>query len=565
MKKILICGKDVSKFTVVYDPRDGEAVKFAAEELARYVELASGVRLSVITKSEVTPLVVDKMKVGPGASSGSFEINGEEDFFIECSPDLVRIVGGQPRGTLYGVYDFLEHEIGWRFLTPDCEVLTGGDVDVAPVRRRWRPVFEWRDVCSAVYWDEDISAKRKLNSSYARRIGAKRGGSFFYPGRFVHTMESLLGVPQGTQPCFSDPDNLEKCIASVRELLRANPEARIISVTQNDNDADKKNYCTCPRCAAVDAEEGSHAGTLIRFVNAVADAVRDEFPRVKIITLAYLHTLECPKITRPRDNVIIEFAPMTMNFVRPVTDPCNAGFISEFEKWGGITDKLYIWDYIVNFSFSVPVFPDFGVIRPNLRYYADHNVTGMFLEGDNHQKFGETSDLAELRDYLLAKLLAEPFMTEDQYLAHRRDFLLGYYGKNGEAVGSFVDIITEIAAKDGHFVGCFQNPQTLFPIEDFVARIPEMDALWDLAEQGAVSDAEKAHCERSRIGYSYLKILYAFDKLSADPATRDAIAGENESLVPLLRKYNVRVRGIMSDFARDVLPGQNAAAKIYWD
>ena len=129
MKKINICGKDISKFAVVYDPRDGEAVEFAARELAKYIELACGARLEVITKNEVTPMTVARLKIGPGANSGSYAIEGEEDFVISCYPDLVRIIGGQPRGTLYGVYDFLEKEIGWRFFTSDCEELTGGDDD----------------------------------------------------------------------------------------------------------------------------------------------------------------------------------------------------------------------------------------------------------------------------------------------------------------------------------------------------------------------------------------------------------------------------------------------------
>ena len=566
MKKISICGKDVSKFTVVYDPTEGEAITFAVEELVRYVEAASGVRLLAVTPKEVTPMMLSKIKVGRKVNSGSYAIKGEEDFIIRYYPDMVRLLGNSPRATLYAVYDFLEKEIGWRFLTPDCEVLTGGDVDLPPMKRVWRPVFEWRDVCSAVYWPADISAKRKLNSSYSRDLDEKRGGSYFYPGRFIHTMESLLGVPQHSQPCFSDPENVKKCVESVRKLLRENPTARVISVSQNDGEMDEDTHCTCPRCAAIDAEEGSHAGSLLRFVNAVAEEIEEEFPRVKIMTLAYLHTLECPKITRPRRNVIMEFAPISMNFCRPVTDPENAGFITEFEKWAKVTDKIYLWDYIVDFSFVVPVFPNFGTLRENVRYYADHSVTGMFMEGDNYLRDGECTDLCELRAYLVAQLLCDPYMSEETFARHRDEFLCGYYGPGGRHIGRFVDIVTELINMPGRKLHVFQNPQTLFDIPAFVSRIPEMEDCWNRAEAEAETELQRSHCARSRLCYTYLKLLYTFDAPADNPDTRAAILEENERFYNALKKIGVRPRGIGVE---NTLPEvtdltKNAAVGIYW-
>ncbi len=84
-------------------------------------------------------------------------------------------------------------------------------------------------------------------------------------------------------------------------MLRANPNARIVSLTQHDN----QDYCVCDECKALDAYEGSHSGTMIHFVNAVADAVKDEFPNVAIDTFAYQYTRKPPKHVVPRDNVIV--------------------------------------------------------------------------------------------------------------------------------------------------------------------------------------------------------------------------------------------------------------------
>ena len=57
--------------------------------------------------------------------------------------------------------------------------------------------------------------------------------------------------------------------------------------------------------AAIIAEEGSPMGPLLRAVNAIADAIKPEFPDVAISTLAYQHTMKPPSITKPRPNVIV--------------------------------------------------------------------------------------------------------------------------------------------------------------------------------------------------------------------------------------------------------------------
>ena len=61
-------------------------------------------------------------------------------------PNLV-IAGGKLRGTLYGVYSFLEDTAGCRWYTPAVsripsqQTLSIGDLDIA-----WKPHFEYRDI-----------------------------------------------------------------------------------------------------------------------------------------------------------------------------------------------------------------------------------------------------------------------------------------------------------------------------------------------------------------------------------------------------------------------------------
>jgi hypothetical protein len=48
----------------------------------------------------------------------------------------------------------------------------------------------------------------------------------------------------------------------------SSPGARYWSVSQLDN----FNYCQCPLCQRTDSIEGSPSGSILRFVNAVADS-----------------------------------------------------------------------------------------------------------------------------------------------------------------------------------------------------------------------------------------------------------------------------------------------------
>ncbi len=49
---------------------------------------------------------------------------GPEEFrIVESDGERLFIVGGRPRGTMYGVFWFLDRKIGVHWLTPDCEYL----------------------------------------------------------------------------------------------------------------------------------------------------------------------------------------------------------------------------------------------------------------------------------------------------------------------------------------------------------------------------------------------------------------------------------------------------------
>ena len=90
-------------------------------------------------------------------------------------------------------------------------------------------------------------------------------------------------------------------IAQVKQIIKDNPTAAIVSVSQNDNGA----YCQTPDELAIIKEEGTPGGAMFRAINVIAAAVQDEFPNVAIDTLAYQWSRPAPAKTVPLPNVII--------------------------------------------------------------------------------------------------------------------------------------------------------------------------------------------------------------------------------------------------------------------
>ena len=152
-----------------------------------------------------------------------------------------------------------------------------------------------------------------------------------------------------------------------------------------------------------DREERSKSGTLIRFVNKIAEAIKDEFPDVYVDTLAYQYSIEPPRVTKPLDNVIVRVCTGGCS-AHPIGNcPNNSGIKGCIERWAKISNRIYIWDYTTNFAQYLCPFPNLDTLQPNMQFFFENNVKGVFEQG-NYQE-GLNGEFGELRSYILAKLL----------------------------------------------------------------------------------------------------------------------------------------------------------------
>jgi len=380
------------------------------------------------------------------------------------------LVGGSPRGTLYAVYTFLEDVVGCRWWTRSAQrIPRKRSLTIPGLSIRYAPPLEYREPFWFVAFDPVWAARNKANGT---RAGGDdiRGGHHVYEG-FVHTFSSLIPPEkyfdahpewyseingkrtfENAQLCLTNEDMRRELVKNLRQRLRDNPKASIASVSQNDC----ANNCTCPRCRAVDEEEGSASGSLLRFVNAVAVDIEGEFPHITIDTLAYQYTRKPPRITRPRPNVMVRLCSIECSFSVPLADPRNQAFLDDLEGWSRIAQRLFIWDYTTDFSNYIQPHPNYGVLGPNIRLFIRNNVRGVFEQGA-YQSWG--SEMAELRAWMLTKLLWNPNLDAARL---KEEFLEGYYGPSAGRLSAYLALLERAVEESGDHLGCFSPPDAKF-------------------------------------------------------------------------------------------------------
>jgi len=120
-------------------------------------------------------------------------------------------------------------------------------------------------------------------------------------------------------------------------------------------------------------------------------------------------------------------------------------------SWAKLSNRTYIWNYVTNFCHYVAPFPDWHVLVPNLRYFAQHGVKGVFEEGTYSTRGG---DLVQLKDYLMARALWDPTVDDQALIA---GFVSGYYAEAGPLIKEYMLAIEAGISDSGYYMHeCFE-------------------------------------------------------------------------------------------------------------
>ena len=105
---------------------------------------------------------------------------GNEDLRIVIRDDNIAIAGGRPRGTLYGVYTFLEDYLGVRFLTAKFTHVPKviSPHTVGPVDRSYHSPFSYRFYQKSEVIENPVFAvRRRQNDIWTSGSAARRSAA----------------------------------------------------------------------------------------------------------------------------------------------------------------------------------------------------------------------------------------------------------------------------------------------------------------------------------------------------------------------------------------------------
>lgn len=477
MSHLILSENHVTAYRIICGDPSDPAVGNAAAELASYFTKITGAEISVVSPDVPAAEYEIVVGIAHGAESIIADLTalGEDGFVIRAVGKTLYLTGYHGRGTLYAVYEFLERFAGCRFYASYFEKIPSLDAFTIPADTdvRETPVFSVRNTFWADYTHNDsFCAKRKANGRKFTPIAPEWGGSSNWAGPACHTLFDLAEMDRADghinrEPCLCDEQVYETVLKNVRARLDAHPGARFLSISQNDSDA-RGIGCMCDKCKALLEKTGSYAGSYILFVNRIADAIRDDYPDVTIHTFAYRFTRKAPIGVRPAPNVTVEMCTIEGCFRHPL-DECDAiddpymksdTFPVLVRKWSALSETLSIWDYTTDFAHYSLTFPNFGVLRQNVRLFAENNAKFIFEQGAYTSRNGE---FCELRGYLFSKLLWNPYMTEEEYRSLADEFIGDWYGAGADAVREYLTFAHTVT-KDHHMT-VYDHPTVLYPNE----------------------------------------------------------------------------------------------------
>lgn len=430
----------------------------------------------------------------------------EDGFRLSTTPGYLLIESNRGNGGVYGVVSLLEQELGcnyWSendFTAPEQSTITLPKLD-----RIDNPAFRYR---------QSQNYALRTDPVYRQWMRLEEPGDEFAGGLWVHTFDRLLPSAvygkehpeyyayfggqrhpgKASQWCLTNPEVFEIVAARIDSIFKANPGLDMISVSQNDG-----NYtnCTCPDCKAIDDHEGALSGSVIHFLNRLAE----RFPDKQFSTLAYLYTMHPPKHVKPLPNVNIMLCDIDCYREVPLQDNASGrDFMKALEGWSKISDNIFVWDYGINFDGTTTPFPNFHIIQPNIQTFRDHNVKMHFSQIAANRG----GDMAELRTWLVSKLMWNPDADVDSLTSV---FLNGYYGAAAPYIGKYLNLL------EGSLVGS-RTPLWIYdsPVTHKDGMLNPMmrrayNQLFDRAEQAVAADsALLVRVQRSRLSLQYSEL-----------------------------------------------------------
>ena len=469
------------KVTVVYSEGASESLIAAADFMAATLERMSGsngVRTAVKKGGESGFSIY----VGRAANSALIDLSDVKDdgYKLEIKPEGIYIVGKTDDATRNGIYDFLETHLECMYVSPEnTYVPIFPTVKLALEEKTVNPTITWRKVYQYESVQNGWYERLKMNGTIVKEgensielyneWGTWCHSSFeFVPpeeyfdehpeyyAKFLGKRRyqfNVLGRTFPTHLCYTNEEVYQIAEAELVKRIEANPEVKFWDFSIMDT------YfatCRCKECKKFNKEAGSEMGTLLAFLNRLADSIKDDYPDVYLSTLAYQRVKNPPKNMKCAPNLCINVCafPGTQSYPYSTEGGIKASreFAERVVEWGKICDNILVWDYVVNFTHLKLPFPNFEFQKENLEFYLENNIRFVFHQGSREPM----DENAEMRTYLLSRQLWDK---DVDLKALAKKYVAVVYGDAAGLVEEYMDLQNSAMIESGVDLSLYDNPK----------------------------------------------------------------------------------------------------------
>ncbi len=405
----------------------GTTTTYAATELQSFIAQASGLTLEIVEQGTAVDTGVLNISLGNQGACPAISNAKQDSYATVMNGGILHIYGGSERAVLYGVYEFLEQQLGIRFVSSEIthvpevgQLILQADYSITKT-----PAVDIRSYWTTETQNDPVFAARKrlVTLFESSPIDGGMSRDYYNPG---HNLNDLIVKGGGTVPaavCLADSALRSSVVAGLQYYMQLYPTASYFALKLEDGHS----FCSCDACAGQ-----SDTDQLIALCNDVASALNAASDReVFVVTYAYGSTEVAPTI-EVDEHVVIELAPIqNANFGYALNDANQPeAFRQSIAAWQEkVGDRLWFYNYGTNFNNYSWYLSDLSLMLTNYQYLANTVGCDSIIVEGNHTYQNDWQQA--LRVYVASALLWDPnAYTQEDVMALVKEFCSYYFGSD---------------------------------------------------------------------------------------------------------------------------------------
>lgn len=482
--------KDGKTDYVIVTGTNGVYDRFAASEFKEIMKRSTGAEFRSFKSGSPEAAAGKRILIGDSPEMRKLlpaeeikKLSNLESLVIERGGNLL-IVGGGNHGTPYGVYHFLEKEVGYRwfhygqdgeFVPPHRNLTTSGkklqrkiafdflrrlymlyahdaDAPLFVYRNSGDPAAKFTKRCKLKGLLQDDHPSLDSGHGLFLYVSDERYKNYYpwdRPKDYFKTNPEFFSMDKNgkrtnrMQLCFSSKELRKEFTKRVIERGKRMGGKGFLTIGANDVPG---SFCYCPDCLKLEKKYGTVGGPLYDYILELCPQVAEQLPELMISTLAYRKKQsEVPPkgIARMPENWICDFAPVDDDQGQALDGANNLGTLKNLKEWRKIAPHITYWYYS-----CIPTAP-FGVVERlsrDMKLIYENGVRGVGVCG-----FG-TPGMFRMQEYLLLRLMIDPYQNPwplvEEYNRHE-------YGDAAPEMTAYLRELEEVWREPKKYIGLY--------------------------------------------------------------------------------------------------------------